>query len=970
MELHGSSWNRWDLHIHTPGTLHNDGFTGDWEEYEQIVMASEPNVKALGITDYFTLNSYKIAMEHQRNGKFPGIWLFPNIELRLDIQARQWVNFHLIFSPEDEDHILQIERLVKNLRFKDEEGIAYTLCDEDLMLLGKKSKPELGDLHALLREGASQFKVDIEQIKEIQDLPWARQNMITAVSSKGNDGTSGLRATAAVVAAKIEARSNIIFSGAPSDSNYWLNPPDDQLPKPVIFGCDAHNNEQILKPNANKFCWIKGDICFDALRQMLLEPSRRVFIGERPLSASYATINNIALEGSDWFPPAGVSLNEGLIAIIGARGSGKTALADLISLGAQSVDFDDDQSFISRAGNLLNGIHVNLKWGMSETSVAFDDIRHQDFEQNVKYLSQHFVSRICSNENSASLQSEIEQMVFNALSLEERRSCTTFSQLEALILTPLHEQQQEAKVSLVRQNSKIIEIAEKLAAQPQLTQALAKAKADVDFKERDISNLLAKTTQSAAAINEITAVMKRIESVRTRREEEAANLGHLISQYENLKQKLNSEKRRNQQHLAALKFEYSHEVLGLSGLWDTFSISVPDESFALIDTKLVGARLRLASIDKANDDQPNFTIEQVKTFDAGTLSNLSTIHLNHYLAQFSAELQKLGVHSAAYERESKALVRLKQQLGTASSAVAELEKVRESRPGILDDRRTTYTNFFNSIAEEETILGQLHHPLTERLSQAGGTCQELDFIVKRVVDMRAWVERGKSLFDNRSFNVEEKIKEAGIGGLFETGGTQEIFEAIVQFVNDNHENMKSSAPQSLPWQQVNNRLQLIAEWLFSIDHIQIEHGIRYQGVNLERLSSGTKGIVLLLLYLVVDIDDQRPLIIDQPEENLDPNSIFEELVEPFREIRNKRQVIIVTHNANLVINTDVDQVIVANNEVQRGTGGLPHFSYTSGSIENKQVRDLICKTLEGGAQAFLDREKRYRLRNKDQLNLN
>ena len=182
--------------------------------------------------------------------------------------------------------------------------------------------------------------------------------------------------------------------------------------------------------------------------------------------------------------------------------------------------------------------------------------------------------------------------------------------------------------------------------------------------------------------------------------------------------------------------------------------------------------------------------------------------------------------------------------------------------------------------------------------------------------------------------------------------------------------MKQAPPQSFPWENSARRSQMIAEWLFSIEHITLEHGIRYQGVNLEQLSSGTKGIVLLLLYLVVDISDPRPLIIDQPEENLDPNSIFEELVRPFREIRNKRQVIIVTHNANLVVNTDADQVIVAQNEIRDKGTGLPHFRYTSGAIENKHVRGLICKTLEGGEEAFLDREKRYRLRSRDQLNLN
>jgi predicted ATPase len=67
-----------------------------------------------------------------------------------------------------------------------------------------------------------------------------------------------------------------------------------------------------------------------------------------------------------------------------------------------------------------------------------------------------------------------------------------------------------------------------------------------------------------------------------------------------------------------------------------------------------------------------------------------------------------------------------------------------------------------------------------------------------------------------------------------------------------------------------------------------------------------RGIVLLLLYLAIDQDDDRPLIIDQPEENLDPKSIFVELVDRFREAKTRRQTIAVTHNVNLVVNADAD----------------------------------------------------------------
>lgn len=117
---------------------------------------------------------------------------------------------------------------------------------------------------------------------------------------------------------------------------------------------------------------------------------------------------------------------------------------------------------------------------------------------------------------------------------------------------------------------------------------------------------------------------------------------------------------------------------------------------------------------------------------------------------------------------------------------------------------------------------------------------------------------------------------------------------------------------------------------------------------------------MLLLYLAIDTDDDRPLVIDQPEENLDPKSIYDELVHLFRGAELRRQIIIVTHNANLVVNTDADQIIVAECGPLQG-GKLPDISYTSGAIENPEIRQLVCKILEGGEDAFRDRAKRLRI---------
>lgn len=153
----------------------------------------------------------------------------------------------------------------------------------------------------------------------------------------------------------------------------------------------------------------------------------------------------------------------------------------------------------------------------------------------------------------------------------------------------------------------------------------------------------------------------------------------------------------------------------------------------------------------------------------------------------------------------------------------------------------------------------------------------------------------------------------------------------------------------------------VSEWLYSTDHIRVSYSLQFDGVDIEQLSPGTRGIVLLLLYLSVDLDDPRPLIIDQPEENLDPKSIYQELVGRFLEAKQRRQIIIVTHNANLVVNTDADQVIVASCGPQH-PDTMPDITYLAGGLENAAIRGEVCEILEGGEDAFRDRALRLRLR--------
>ena len=89
--------------------------------------------------------------------------------------------------------------------------------------------------------------------------------------------------------------------------------------------------------------------------------------------------------------------------------------------------------------------------------------------------------------------------------------------------------------------------------------------------------------------------------------------------------------------------------------------------------------------------------------------------------------------------------------------------------------------------------------------------------------------------------------------------------------------------------------------------------------------------------------------------------MFDELVHLFVEAKSHRQVIMVTHNANLVINTDADQIIIAESG-PHPHGALPPITYTSGGLESASIREAVCNILEGGEGAFQERARRLRVR--------
>jgi DNA repair ATPase RecN len=109
----------------------------------------------------------------------------------------------------------------------------------------------------------------------------------------------------------------------------------------------------------------------------------------------------------------------------------------------------------------------------------------------------------------------------------------------------------------------------------------------------------------------------------------------------------------------------------------------------------------------------------------------------------------------------------------------------------------------------------------------------------------------------------------------------------------------------------------------------------------------------VLLALILSSDSKRPLIIDQPEDNLDSEFIFQTFVPVLRRAKERRQVIIVTHNANIAVLGDAEQLIVFKSNSDHSK------IVARGSIDDIQAKDAACRILEGAREAFTRRAKIY-----------
>ena len=911
----GSEWRRWDLHVHTKGTNKNDKFTSsDFNSFCICLFqkALEKNIQAIGITDYFEIHYfYKVRrfvrdidlcdkFDDDEKESIKNIFILPNIELRILPATNQGslINIHCIFNP-DSDFLKSLENIFFG-SLEDSDG--NKMNKSGLISLGKSSKKKLNDDEAY-KEGVKVFHLDISSlIKLFKANPNLKENTMIVVSN-GKDGVSSLRqhydlfenemGSLSAVRRNIYRLSDAIFSGNPKDCSFFLGEKkncgkktvinDCGSLKPCIHGSDAHCEDKLFNPDNDRFCWIKADLSFEGLKQILCEPKDRVKIQlDKPEEKTgYHVIESIEINNS--ICNQKILFNPSLNTIVGGRSTGKSTLLQLIA---------------SRINLNVLGIKPYVK-DLPQDSI---DITWQDGEKNksrnIEFFPQNYMHEIARDQKKKN--EIIQEIVENKGSASHIEAYEKFCIKNKRTLQVDIDDLFQLQTNIDKLHVILKEKGDKVGLDKEIEALQMKLKAchqDVNFTKRDLHEFEKLNKEILSLENKKQAYEGDHREIRSFQNDSFID-PNFVNKFEQL----------SEYHSGKVKTKFS---------------SIKDQVIKEWKSHLNDQLHEIAKIIKGIEKELT-TIKTQPTFKDGT----KYLETNKQYKDFSDRL-------SIERRKVKEVVLLQEKTN-------KLEEQKNELFTKIIKNHIAYREKTNELVKQFSLKYDDIEIKLEKVC-CDGECKEL---LSHFINLKSHYRQD---FVN---NWEDRYKK-------------DIEPTLKTFLRDMLErNIELKS---------NKDIQDLAKGVLTKNWFSISYEITYQNDTFEKMSDGKKAFVILKLLLEFS-NKECPILIDQPEDSLDNRAIYNELVTYFKQKKKERQIILVTHNANIVVNADAEEIIVANQhgEDAKNQDGI-QFQYISGSIENttsnnsknnfilnsQGIRGHICEILEGGTEAFKKRENKY-----------
>lgn len=1008
----GSLWRKWDLHVHTPSSLVQQ-YGGDtpeaWDRFLNELEALPDEFKALGVNDYLFLDGYRRVRDAKRAGRLSNIDLIlPVIELRLDKFGGtdghlSRVNFHVIFSDEIEPEIIEgqfLNGLSRAYQLTPAYGVLaktwkalptrQSVTDLGTLIIDSVPADKRSQFGPPLLEGFNNLNVSLDAIHDLLQSHYFEGKFLTAVGKtewwniKWNDHSIAEKKT-------IINGSHLVFISAATIADCGRAREQllaHQVNDRLLDCSDAHSYaDGNTKDRLGKcFTWIKADTTFEGLVHAFEEYDQRVFLGDLPPKQKAVDSNRTRYIRSvsiakrpgstladTWFDPTQMELNHDLVAVIGNKGSGKSALSDIIGLLGNTRN-DDRFSFLCpqrfRTPNNDRSQHfsASLMWesGTTETRGLHEPTDHETTEA-IKYIPQGLFDDICNEipgGEETNFDRELKKVIFSHVSIADRLGMETLDELIAYKTEETH----DAIEILVGQLHQINEEITRLEAEGE------------DEYRRWLSNAI-QTKRKELAAHESAKPMP-VPSPELEQSPAAAELATEIARAKAIKEELEEKLRfyRQQERDSALLVTVADKA--------TQQIANFETQFGIFRTECEGElrRLGLNFADIVSLSIDTGPIQAVRVQQAGLQG----------MARDQIDSEVSGSVSALLSGTERQIGELQDQLDEPNrryqAFLSELEMWEWRRDEIIGDEETSETlRYYEAQSEQlQTVPARLGDAEQRRLQvtrqifaqivRLAETYRTLYAPVQQFSDEHELARTQLQIkFDVSIVNVDfldrffDWIGRNVVGSFHGAVEGEKLLKTILarhefsteagvlKFLADIMDHLRTDrrSPTPTPVRiggQLRKGRDLLSlyDYLFSLGFLRPRYVLKLGDKELSQLSPGERGGLLLLFYLLID-KDTIPLVIDQPEENLDNQTVYELLVGAIREAKQRRQIIIVTHSPNLAVVCDAEQIICCSMDKLHGN----RIEYFSGAIENPAIKKRIIDVLEGTKPAFDNRKLKY-----------
>lgn len=713
----------------------------------------------------------------------------------------------------------------------------------------------------------------------------------------------------------------------------------------IIDGRDAnYENKSVTKIKCSdarkltdigsQFVWIKADPTFEGLKQIIYEPQSRVRLQpEKPEGKiPYTVIDSVRFLdkkstpdfSQDWIP-----LNQNLNSIIGGKSSGKSLLLYHI---AKTIDSDRIDSINAEKGthgkveySLENEPNFNfeVKWADGETYKLKD---REKPNRPITYIPQLYLNRL-AEEQKNQLNILVENMLME--SFPEYKDFRNISKARL----------DKIKTEMFQVIDEYYKIKDALVTKKKELKEIGDPKAISDNQKQ---------------------IQERIEELR----KESSFTEEEEKKYSELTQKISALKT---QHADKKSFVEILETAKES--YAAFNASLEK---TLADTVSSAINTRFPVVPENISKK----VSDIITNTAASLRKTMEAEIEKSFADIPEERKRLTEIESGISQAAKELEPFEKKVKN-SNVFAQSQKELE-----------TETSKLKAINEKQSEIDKLTQALST--TKIKDKYKELFLNHKNVIIENQKYGTIPDSNNNLKLTSSVKIKDADFQENFtrKINKKKSLDQQFGTFYNSENEYMYNENDHLT---YTNTMIDKVASGEVSLntgydekhallslldDYFFIDYNLLQDGDDLIKMSPGKRGIILFQIFLHLS-KSENPILIDQPEDNLDNRTVYQELNEFIKTKKTTRQIITVSHNPNLVVSTDSENIIVANQAGQQkaGENSQYKFEYVNGALEHsfvdesktgilfkKGIRQHVCDVLEGGEEAFAKREDKYGLK--------